>query len=165
MLTGSQVARFHRSHSAGSGCWLWLRGLDRDGYGVSYLGGRRGAHRVSWIMARGPVPRGLVLNHICRTRRCVNPAHLELVTRRENVFRNSEARAAINARKTHCPRGHPLEGRESAGSGRYRRICRPCQQAKQRRYRQRRKARGLSAGSGPRGLTGSQASRGLGRGV
>ena len=78
------------------------------GYGVASLGkaGSSGrAHKVVWERLRGPVPDGLVLDHLCRNRACVNPDHLEPVTQRVNSLRGVGA-AAQQARKTHCKYGH-----------------------------------------------------------
>lgn len=83
------------------GCWLWTASLDTKGYGKFYDGERIvTAYRWAWTNARGPVPEGLELDHLCRVRRCVNPDHLEPVTHAENRRR---------ARKTHCLRGHALD--------------------------------------------------------
>lgn len=74
-----------------SGCWVWMGSMfSRNGYGrVWWDGRRRQAHRVLWEMANGPVPRGMVLDHRCRVRCCVNPAHLEPVTVRVNTLRGA----------------------------------------------------------------------------
>ena len=113
------------------GCWLWTGSLDAAGYGRIYLGpevGRPGlAHRASYEMAVGPVPDGLVLDHLCRVRRCVNPAHLEPVTHRENVLRG-EAPNIVLHRLGVCARGHDLateaSRRRSTGAVVYCRACR-----------------------------------------
>jgi hypothetical protein len=97
-----------------SGCWLWTASLNPTGYGAFGLGGRAGrmhvAHRVAYEWIVGKVPAGLELDHLCRDRRCVNPAHLEAVTHRENV-RRGNGWSGRHARATHCPAGHPLAGR------------------------------------------------------
>ena len=83
------------------GCWRWTGGRNNAGYGRFFLGGQKYAHRVSFEAARGPVPAGLELDHICRVTECVNPEHLEPVTHAENI-RRGWAVCAV----THCKRGH-----------------------------------------------------------
>jgi hypothetical protein len=92
-----------------TGCHDWL-GCKRMGYGQIRVAGRTArAHRVAWELKNGPVPCGLHLDHLCRNRGCVNPAHLEPVTHRENVLRGVGP-TAINVAKTHCGQGHALSG-------------------------------------------------------
>jgi hypothetical protein len=86
-------------------CWLWT-GTRSHGYGRFGLGQESLlAHRIAWELANGPVPDGLELDHLCRVTVCVNPAHLEAVTHRENTLRG-EGPTARHARLTHCPKGH-----------------------------------------------------------
>lgn len=63
---------------------------------------------MAWEKNHGPIPDGMVIDHVCRVRRCVNTDHMEVVTNKENILRG-QSPWAVNARKTHCPRGHPLE--------------------------------------------------------
>jgi len=92
-----------------SGCWVWL-GSETCGYGRFRVPeGNLLAHRYAYMKLRGPIPDGLHLDHLCRVRLCVNPAHLEPVTNKENIHRGIGF-AAVNARKTHCKRGHSLSG-------------------------------------------------------
>lgn len=86
------------------GCWYWSGQLDRNGYGR--LSGKL-AHRLVYQVLVGEIPEGLVLDHLCRVPRCVNPAHLEPVTPRENTLRG-DTFAAFHAKKTHCKNGHGL---------------------------------------------------------
>ena len=119
-----------------SGCWLWTGATKPTGYGNAsfFAGETMQAHRMAYEIFVGPIPRGLVLDHKCRTRCCVNPDHLEPVTPSENVARGNtpSVNRARFAAQTHCKRGHALEGRNvilnSAPSrrGRTARICRTC---------------------------------------
>ncbi len=94
-----------------SECWQWTGALV-DGYAHFWGGPDRGyvrGHRFAYEELVGPIPDGLVIDHLCRVRRCVNPAHLEPVTDRENILRG-EAPSAIAQRTLLCKRGHPLAG-------------------------------------------------------
>jgi hypothetical protein len=93
-----------------TGCWLWLGCVRPDGYGVRGVSKTRQvrAHRFVYELARGPIPRGLDLDHLCRVRSCVNPAHLEPVTRGENL-RRGVGLSVQHSRKTACPLGHPYD--------------------------------------------------------
>jgi HNH endonuclease len=89
----------------------------------------------------GPVPEGLELDHLCRNRACVNPAHLEPVSHRENVLRGASF-AAINAVKTHCIHdGHPFDDVNTIVRPEGRRGCRACMNAAQRRYQRRKRSK------------------------
>ncbi len=106
-------------------CWLWTASLSPFGYGRLYVGKRmRLAHQVSYEMYIGPIPIGLDLDHLCRVPRCVNPFHLEPVTRRENLMRGKTL-VARYAMRTHCIRGHPFDDVNSFLYRGYR-ICRAC---------------------------------------
>lgn len=90
-------------------CWVWVASVDRKGYGNFHVISRpkksAKAHRVSYELLVGPVMVGLEIDHLCRVRHCVNPAHLEAVTPYENMVRGNSLQAQ-NLRKTHCPKGH-----------------------------------------------------------
>ncbi len=90
-------------------CWPWARPAWTSGYGGLRVNGIKvAAHRLSYELLVGPIPEGLVIDHLCRVRICVNPRHLEPVTFRENILRGAGT-GAHHARKTHCLRGHPFE--------------------------------------------------------
>ena len=134
-----RVRRYSSAPTA-EGCVLWLGHLDADGYGKINVDRQpRGAHRVVYEMARGPIPAGLVLDHLCRNPSCINPEHLEPVTQRENVLR-SRSHIAENARKRSCKHGHPFDAANTYWH-RGQRRCRACNLAAVTR----RKARLLAA--------------------
>lgn len=106
----------------------------RDGYARTRASGRTFlAHRWMYEQMVGPIPTGLQLDHLCRVRNCVNPRHLEPVTQRINILRGT-APTAINATKTHCPKGHVLAGYNLAPSRKGRGQCRTCQNVYGARY-------------------------------
>lgn len=109
-------------------CWPWHGRLTRGGYGIaggSRPGGRVYAHRFFYEFFVGQIPTGLDLDHLCRNRKCVNPAHLEPVTRRENLLRGDTIPTA-KAAQTHCIHGHAFtpENTEIRANGT--RQCRMC---------------------------------------
>ena len=112
-----------------NGCWLWT-GATRGtlGYGTRSLHGRMVlVHRAAYEVLIGPVPKGLELDHLCRQPRCLNPAHLEPVTRRENSRRGDPTPLTINGAKTHCIRGHRFDEQNTyVRIGRPGRDCRRC---------------------------------------
>lgn len=98
-------------------CWVWTGARKTGGYGtVRKNDGRRkfsySAHRASYEEFVGPIPDGLELDHLCRNRLCINPSHLEPVTRSENIRRGigPQTVQAYHARRTHCRNGHLLAG-------------------------------------------------------
>jgi hypothetical protein len=116
----------HISPEPNSGCWLWTAALTGGGYGgVGFAGKFCLAHRVMYEIVIGPIPAGLCLDHKCRVRCCVNPAHLEPVTVGENNRRGD----SFWRKKTHCPQGHPYEGHNVMWKLGVQRSCRACHTA------------------------------------
>lgn len=98
-----------------SGCWRWTGTINNHGYGhFWYLGKVCRVHRVSLILAGVEVPDGMDVDHTCRNRWCVNPEHLRVVTERVNAIENNGSPLAVNAKKTHCPHGHPYSPENTA---------------------------------------------------
>lgn len=117
------------------GCWIYTGSINNRGYGT-ILG--RAAHRYFYEHLVGPIPDGLTIDHLCRTKACVNPAHLEPVSMR----RNAQRRPDVN--KTHCVNGHAMTEDNTViklNRGRWEiRNCRICKADSQRRVRERKKA-------------------------
>lgn len=117
-------------------CWLWLSGKQPSGYGNFLVNPETiGAHVYAYRLLKGPVPKGLELDHLCRNPSCVNPAHLEPVTHRENCLRG-EGISARHARKTHCPKGHEYSQHPKNPNWR---ICPQCKRDYARESYERRK--------------------------
>ena len=140
------IERFLAKVEKTESCWRWTGGCSSNGYGSFQLprnGTRQqqkvSAHRFSYEHIKGRVPEGLTLDHLCRNRWCVNPAHLEAVTSRVNTLR-SDNLAALNARKTHCANGHEFSKENTRFRRGGARTCRECQRTQHRdRERERRK--------------------------
>lgn len=139
-----------------SGCWIWNGAISRStgikrgprsrsrkdlwyGY-FRYEGRNQVAHRVSYQIIKGPIPKGMVLDHTCANGLCVNPAHLEPLTNGENVQRGYDAKAPLS----HCINGHKFTELTTAWKtkhgGRQYRECRTCMREQQARIRAKRKA-------------------------
>jgi len=132
-VTGPRIPfeqRFWQKVDASGGasaCWPWTAAIDARGYGSFSRGPKKvKAHRAAAILAGMDIPDGMMIDHLCKNRRCVNPAHLRVVTPRQNSVENSDSQGAVNAGKTHCHRGHPFVGANvyvRKNGGRY---CREC---------------------------------------
>lgn len=144
---GTVEERFWRYVEKTDGCWNWTGMMNATGYGRLSIrvGFTALAHRVSLAIHEGLDLEGwkygdLVVDHICRNRRCVNPGHLREVTQRINVLENSDALAAGYVRRDMCNHGHPLD-RTQTWRGRTWRVCRTCASHYQAVSRQKRRER------------------------
>lgn len=133
MTSNSVEQRFGEKcwYDEATGCIEWMASGCRGYGGFCVAKGWRGrisksisAHRWAWLSERGPVPADKTIDHLCRNRGCVNVEHMELVTNRENILRGTGP-SAVNAKKTHCVRGHELFGDNLRLDGESR-ICRRC---------------------------------------
>jgi len=118
------------------GCWIWVACRNNQGYGLVRHGQKTTlAHRAVYELLIGKIPPDLQCDHLCRNRYCVNPAHIELVTGRDNVLRGIGP-TAENARKTHCKKGHELSGKNLSvrydKRGKAGRFCLACRAENQR---------------------------------
>jgi hypothetical protein len=130
-----------RSEVDERGCWIWLGPSNPAGYGSTIRAWHKGwlPHRLAFTVMVRPIPDGMQIDHLCRTRKCINPAHLEAVTQLENLRRQGSA-------VTHCPRGHEYSTANTRmtkpGSSRWRggRACIQCDRASSRRQHEMKKA-------------------------
>jgi hypothetical protein len=110
-----------------TGCWNWTGSVGQNGYGYvahpTFV--TEPAHRASYRLFVGRLKKGMEIDHLCKNRRCVNPAHLEQVTGKENQ-RRSDGTGGVNFRKTHCIRGHAFDEENTYVTPRGDRQCRKC---------------------------------------
>lgn len=134
-LNRGQYAAFMRHVTIQpDGCWLWTGPTTPNGYGKYRLPGQRErvAHRILWEHARlQEVPDGMQLDHLCRTRLCVNPDHFEVVTPSENTMRQAHA----NRLKTHCKNGHEYTPDNTSIDSAGKRRCKTCHREREARRR------------------------------
>lgn len=133
------LERFFSKVVKAGDCWFWLGAKNQGGYGkfsenyIKYV-----AHRWLYQFVNGPVDKKLDLDHLCRNRNCVNPEHLEPVTRSENSIRGIGPKLAAERQlvKTHCPKGHEYtEINTYFRKNKVNRICRICRKLKQQKRR------------------------------
>lgn len=133
--------RFWEKILVNDDCWIWTGATSGgSGYGRIGVGSRSdstrrtvGCHRFAYEALVGPIPDGLLLDHLCRNRLCANPGHLEPVSSRENTLRGKTL-AAAQVTRTHCPHGHPYSGPNLYQRPCGRRACRTCMRSAGRRH-------------------------------
>lgn len=112
------IARHERGHESfwtqvdkSGECWMWTGPVTDYGYGICNRAQEQYAHRLAYRWLVGPIPEGFEVDHLCRMKLCVNPAHLEPVTKQENIRRqNALTSGKAQRARTHCPQGHPYSG-------------------------------------------------------
>ena len=126
-------------------CWLWTKAHTEDGYGIFWYKNKNvRAHRFAYELLVDKIGNDLTIDHLCRIRNCVNPAHLEVVTMVENLRRGNGI-CSINAKKTHCKRGHAFIEGSYYKVGDYGRNCKACAKIKcQIRNKKRKEIRRLA---------------------
>jgi|SRR5450756_109757 len=125
----------YRTALLDSGCWEWLGTKNPKGYGNIRRdddGPIISVHRLAYQSLVGPIPVGLEIDHLCFNRACVNPAHLEPVTRRENVLRGARNQ---NYGKPECIWGHPFDEANTSIDTKGKRVCKTCVRTRMARYR------------------------------
>jgi hypothetical protein len=130
--------RFWEKVMVDGDCWLWQAYASKDGYGQFKTGGTTiAAHRFAITLLVGPIPKGLECDHLCRRTRCVNPDHIELLTKAEHSARTPLGGITlIQRQKTHCLNGHLFAGANLYLRPEGGRRCRTCDRDRMRRYRQ-----------------------------
>lgn len=119
-----------RGHT--SACKVWTGRCNSDGYAqAGWRGQTLRLHRPAYEFARGAIPTGMVIDHVCRVRNCLNPEHLEVVTNAENVRRG--LLGALHTPVTHCKNGHEYTP-ENSYFWRGKRKCRGCSRDAVSRY-------------------------------
>ena len=144
---------FRRKTLVRGECWIWTGAQNGLSYGVV---GRSLAnpiraytHRLAFEVCNGPIPSGLVIDHLCRVPPCFNPAHLQVVTQRENLLRGTGFTARF-ANQTHCINGHRFDANNTRvvrpGRSRVWRLCRECHRIGERNRRLKQKLQRLTDG-------------------
>lgn len=106
----SDLKRFWSKVEITPECWNWKGACSKNGYGQFYLAGKHAlAHRSSFEIRGEYLPSDMVVDHICKNKKCVNPIHLRIVTKQINTIENSESLPALNAAKDRCKNGHLFE--------------------------------------------------------
>lgn len=135
--TENRLARFEEKYQPdpNSGCWIWLGAMDVKGYPLVKGEGKvKYAYRLAYLMFKGKVRKGYDVHHTCHTPLCVNPDHLQALTRRAHTALGENI-VGRNIRKTHCERGHPFRGENLRVDSKGKRGCKTCDRERMREVR------------------------------
>jgi HNH endonuclease len=120
-------------------CRIWIRGLDTPGYGqcsFKYQGKIQAAHRASYILSKGNIPKNKWVLHKCDNRACISPEHLFIGDTFINQRDSAKKGRCAGQKKTHCPQGHKYTPETTViwhpSPGRSKRACRICKQIRDR---------------------------------
>lgn len=128
-LTPKIINKFLNKTKITPSCWIWTGYIDKDGYGMLTDRSRYLVHRISYQLYNGKIIDNMVIDHLCKNRKCVNPNHLDMITKQENNLRSSSP-SSINIRKKKCKHGHILTNEntyiQKFTYRKPRRLCRKC---------------------------------------
>ena len=132
-IVGQKIlTRFYEDENR---CWVWVGAVDGRGYGNVKIGQKWfRTHRLSYLIFVEDLIKGLVIDHICRNKLCMNPNHLEQVTQQTNLHRGN-----TNINKRICKNGHPFDDKNTRYTSSGSRQCRRCHNIRQKRYDKQRK--------------------------
>jgi hypothetical protein len=156
-LTERQIANFWKKVEKSDDCWTWKGGQFNNGYGAMRVGKVVvGAHRVSYVIARGSLAANLLIRHKCDNPSCVNPDHLEPGAQVDNMAdrhgvmgpRVAKGGSNNNARKTHCKRGHEYTPENTRIDRRGWRSCLTCSRTLWQAEQALKRRRSVPAGQG-----------------
>ena len=143
-MISKAVDLFNTRYQKTKSCWNWIGSITKNGYGIVTVGGRREnggktyyAHRLAYELFKVKIPLGLEIDHLCRNRKCVNPNHLETVTRSENTKRGIGPMllARINGSKKFCKHNHPFDKVNTRYRKKGGRACKTCDKVYSQNYR------------------------------
>ncbi len=133
-LTPRDLQRFLSKIRKLNNCWVWQGTKSKNGYGLFRLYNKNIlAHRLSYELFVGEIPKNLQTDHLCRNRLCVNTNHLEPVSCKENVLRGIGL-ASINKQKTHCSQGHEFTPENTYIDNKNKRKCKECNKTRSRNW-------------------------------
>jgi len=126
------LKRFWDKVETTNSCWNWKGCLNNAGYGMFRVNGKNySPHRFSFETFIHKIPENMIIDHLCKNRSCVNPAHLDFVTNQENIRRGKN----YQSKQTHCKRGHEFNAINSRLSIDGKRVCKICRNDNQNKKR------------------------------